>query len=131
MSQCDGRMKLVVKTTTSTGAGLTTVAFQPDAGKEWEILWLVGSQADGAVAVGWWWNDPEGGGQLMHTITGALNTKWMFGAFDDEVTGPIPWGPVFANAVRYPSYTFVASAISKVGTVTGLVIERVGVGADF
>ncbi|GAJ04712.1 unnamed protein product, partial [marine sediment metagenome] len=60
MSPLNGRMKVIEREETSEAAFTTYVPLRPlGVGIEWEILWAIGKQNDGAVEHSWHWYDPE------------------------------------------------------------------------
>lgn len=124
-----GKVRVISATTTSTGAGGTTVNLRPDDGKQWEILYAIAYHADAAgVVCDWVFSDPDSGGAVglagggitinpavihpIGAITSGGNTQLL--------------GPLKATRGRFPSFVFVASAINKIGYVRALVIEYAG-----
>lgn len=127
----EGRTRLVKLTTTSTGAGNTDVVLRPDEGCVWELYWAIGKQADGAVAVSWLWTDDVVTDETLASDTsGGSGYAFMPGLpTDDNVGLPQTYllGPIVLTYRAYLTYRFVASAISKVGTVLAIVKEFKGV----
>lgn len=128
MSQLSGRIKVVSLTVPSGGAGTTYVAIRPpNEGVQWEIIWAIGQQNDGAVSHGWHWLDPENAlGVELCAVVGAADVPLPLGALDSDLAN-VSMGPWWATYDRHPSYRFEASAAAKNGKITAIVIEYLGV----
>ncbi|GAI69916.1 unnamed protein product [marine sediment metagenome] len=129
MNPLNGRMRVMGIEGTSEGAEATFVPLRPpNVGTQWEIIWVIGRQNDGAVSHGWYWYDPEHPvGALLYVAVGALDTPLPLGALGSELPN-VSTNNWWATYDHYPSYYFQASAAGKKGTVLAIVIERVGVG---
>ncbi len=114
---------------TSGDAGVMLIPMRPsDASIQWEIIWAIGKQNDGAVSHGWYWFDPEHPvGALLYLIPGALDIPLPLGAMGSDLPN-VSTDNWWATSDDYPAYYFQASAAGKKGTVLAIVIERVGVG---
>jgi hypothetical protein len=124
-----GMPRVLSLTTTSTGAGSTTVPLRPDDGKQWVILFAVGYHADAAgVVCDWVYQDPDSGGAVGLAGSGLILNPAVLQPIGAITAG----GPtqllstVKATRGRYPTFVFVASAINKVGYVRALVWEYKG-----
>ncbi len=127
MSQLNGRMRVVENYTESEVIGTTVVPIRPQVrGIEWEILWAIGKQDDGAVLNGWQWLDPENpAGVELYGLVGAANVPLALGALDSDLPN-VSMGSWWATWDRYPQYHFEASAIGKTGKIIAIVIEKAG-----
>jgi len=127
MSHLNGRMRVIEYDATSEAALPTYVPLRPlGVGIEWEIIWAIGQQADGAVVHGWRWYDPENpAGVDLYQVTGALDIPLPLGAMDSDLPN-VSMRSWWATERRYPSYRFEASAADKVGKVIAIVIEHIG-----
>lgn len=127
----EGVSKLINLTVASVGAGATTINARPNPGCVWEVLFLKGTQDDGAVVQSWAFTDPDGTNSICnHTTTAAW--KWLhFGAVAENAdTLPIWGGPLLFTYDRYATFSFTASAAAKNGYVIGLVREFRGVARE-
>lgn len=124
-----GKVRVLSLSTTSTGAGGTTVSVRPDDGKQYEILYAIGYHADAAgVVCDWVFSDPDSGGAVGLAGGGITINPSVIHPIGAITSGGDTQllGPVKATRGRYPSFVFVASAINKVGYVRALVIEYSG-----
>ncbi len=128
MGHVNGRLKVIEADFVSLGAGPTNVHISPlEQGTEWEIIWAIGSQNDGAVLHGWQWVDPENpAGVLLYEITGALDIPLPLGAMDSDLPN-VSMRTWWATWNRHPSYRFEASGVDKTGKIVAIVIEHLGV----
>jgi hypothetical protein len=123
-----GMPRVLSLTTTSTGAGSTSVPLRPDDGKQWVILFAVGYHADAAAVIcDWVYQDPDTG------IVGLAGAGININPAVLQPIGAITAGgptqllsTVKATRGRYPAFVFVASAINKIGYVRALVLEYKG-----
>ncbi len=127
MSQLNGRMRAIEIEETSLGAVRIFVPLRPlGVGIEWEIIWAIAKQNDGAVLHGWEWFDPENPeGVELYGVTGVLNVPLPLGAMDSDLPN-VSMGSWWATDRRYPCYRFDASAVDKVGKIIAIVIEHIG-----
>lgn len=133
MNQLSGKMRVVIVTGTSVGAGATVTSLRPEAGQVWIVLWATGEQNDGAVSSGWYFTDPEtpAGANLFNIAALPANTPVAFGALAASAA-PAGWGQGFKlNYSRYASFVFTASAAAKVCTIKALVLEYTNTEDDF
>ncbi len=129
MSQLNGRMKLVKRELEiTTGPGAAFVPLRPmQDGIEWEIIWAIGKQDDGAVVHGWYWYDPDNiPGTCLYELLGDANVPLPLGALDSDLPN-VSMGPWRATWDRHPIYIWQCSGVGKKGTVLAIVIEHVGV----
>ncbi|GAI82321.1 unnamed protein product, partial [marine sediment metagenome] len=61
----------------------------------------------------------------LYGVLGDANIPLPLGALDSDLPN-VSMGPWWATYNRYPSYSFEASAIGKVGKVIAIVIEHIG-----
>ncbi|GAI69912.1 unnamed protein product [marine sediment metagenome] len=127
MSHLSGRMMVVELDIVSVGAGTTVVPIRPQVrGIEWEIIWAIGKQDDGAVVHGWQWLDPENpAGVSLYGVLGDANVALPLGALDSDLPN-VSMGPWWATWDRYPQYYFEASAVGKTGKIIAIIIESAG-----
>ena len=124
-----GKPRVIAATFTSTGAGASSVDLRPADGKQWEILYAVGYHADAAAVVcDWVFQDPESGGAQGLSGSGISINPAVIQPLGGVTSGGLSncLGPIKATRGRYPSFVFVASAISKIGYVRALVLEYQG-----
>ncbi len=129
MSHLNGRMRVIEADAASAGAATTLVPIRPlGVGIEWEIIWAVGSQNDGAVEHGWaWYQHPDIPlGVYLYKETGALDVALPLGAMGADLPN-VSMGSWWATWDRYPCYRFEASAADKTGKIVAVVIEHLGV----
>ncbi len=127
MNLLNGRMKVIERDETSELAITIHVPLRPlGVGIEWEIIWAVGKQNDGAVVHGWDWYDPENPtGVELYGVLGDANISLPLGAMGSDLPN-VSTDNWWATYNRYPSYRFEASAADKVGKVIAIVIEHIG-----
>lgn len=129
MNPLNGRMKVVESDLVSTGGVWMHVPLRPPtAGIEWEIVWAVGKHDDpgGTDRASWGFYDPDcPAGAFAPGTTLTPGEYLPLGAVlrDGESVGI---GPIFATRDRYPSFQWLASGVGNTGTITAMVIERVG-----
>jgi len=124
-----GKPRVIATTFTSTGAGASSVDLRPADGKQWEILYAVGYHADAAAVIcDWVFSDPDSGGAQGLSGAGISIAPAVIQPLGGVTSGGLSncLGPIKATRGRFPSFVFVASAISKIGYVRALVLEYQG-----
>jgi len=125
----NGKVRVISVSTTSAGAGATTVALRPPENKQWTILYAVAYHADAAgVVCDWVFQDPDSGGNVGLSGGGITINPAVMQPLGGVISGGNSnfLGPVKATYTRYPSFVFVASAVNKVGYVRAVVLEYTG-----
>ncbi len=127
MSHVNGRLRLIERELVSTGAGACQVPLRPmQDGIEWEIIWAIGKQDDGAVVHGWYWMDPDNiPGTCLYEITGAVDIPLPLGAMDSDLPN-LSMRAWWSTWDRHPIYIWQCSGVGKTGTVIAMVIEHLG-----
>ena len=124
----EGILRFITLSETSAGAGNCDTDIRPPQNCYWEVLYLYGTQNDGAVACGWLITDKDNTKATVIGITGASGVPWYFAAYDDTADADDHmYGPPVLSYETYLTFRFAASAASKVSTVRALVKEFRGV----
>ncbi len=121
MSVPNARVRLKVVTAASAGAANTDVAFRPEAGEIWEVIWLMGYNDDGVAWAYWLWTDDVVTASEMTRKQSAASYDYLNIGNNTMNQGPGLIGPLWVTYTSYPTYRWTASAGAKNGTVKGLI----------
>lgn len=122
-----GLVRFILETTVSGAGGAVVVNLQPPEGKQWRILYAVGSHNDaGDRDSQWYLTTPAGTGGLTPGIALAPGVMLALGALAGAGNTQC-LGPLKATRGRYYSFVFNASAAAKTGYVRAVVEEYGGI----